>query len=600
MRSPLNSSSFDRTLRQILIVPVIIVLLGAGTLYWQMYRANLTVAQVQHADESFSESLQLERLIIDEETGLRGFQITGDQRFLEPYTAAERQLPAEFVHRRALADEPGRAGVDNLQAAHEAWRQGFAEPVIASVQAGGHASDVELNLIGKRQMDEIRQHLDNLSSTPQRRRDEYIVRWRSQVRVTSWAVAAVALLIGLTIGLYTRRQLHEVSTAFKQSNNVLRLRAEQTFRSEQKLRTTLQSIGDGVIACDAEGRIDSMNEVAEKLTGWTTQQAHDLQLEKVFNVIDQATRKPVENPVSKVNRLNRVVTPENHTILIRKDGSEIFIDDSGAPIRDKHGAMVGVVLVFRDITMNLKSQDALLANEKLAVAGRLAATIAHEIHNPLDSVSNLLYLMDGESTPDENHKFLQLARQEINRVSQISRAMLSLYRESKAPVPVDLPEMLNSILLLMERSFATLAVSIQTNLTPNLVVHGFPAELRQVFTNLLTNAAEASGQDGQVRIAAQPCPPTLTPDGLRREAGALVTISDTGPGISQQIQSNLFQPFFTTKGERGTGLGLWVSRGIITKHGGTIDLQSDTSPTHHGTTLAVFLANNPVINAGGD
>jgi signal transduction histidine kinase len=261
---------------------------------------------------------------------------------------------------------------------------------------------------------------------------------------------------------------------------------------------------------------------------------------------------------------------------------------------------MGVVLVFRDITLAIKSQDALLANEKLAVAGRLAATIAHEIHNPLDSVSNLLFLMDGESTPEESADFLQLAKGEIARVTQISRAMLALYREAKAPIEIDLKEMLESILLLMERRFNSLGVTIQADLPEGLMIHGFPAELRQVFTNLLTNAAEASSPDDLITVSAQPCESHIDAEGKRREKGAIVTIRDHGPGVPEEIQSQLFQPFFTTKGERGTGLGLWVSRGIITKHGGSIGLVSNTDPIFHGTAVNVFLATDPVINPGGD
>lgn len=601
----MNSSSFDRTLRQVLIVPVLVVLLGALALAWQMHEANSTVAQIQHSDDSIAESLLIERLIVDEETGLRGFQTTRDPRFLEPYRTASRQLPAEFARRRALATEPGRARVvDNLRIEHEAWRQGFAEPLIAMIGAGADSSAVDLNLAGKLRMDDMRHRLDDLIAVPQARRDNSILRWHKQVRVMSDALALFGLVVGLVIGLYTRRQLREVSNTLRESANVLRLRAEQTFRSEQKLRTTLESIGDAVIACDENGRVDTMNDVAEQLTGWKREEARNVPLETVFHIVDQATREPLENPVSKVKRLNRVITLANHTILIRKDGSEIFIDDSGAPIRDKGGALIGVVLVFRDITMARKSQEALLANEKLAVAGRLAATIAHEIHNPLDSVANLLYLMDGQSTAEENHRFLELARQEIARVTQISRAMLSLYRESKAPVPIDIGEMLGSILMLMERRFSTLGVAVETDLPPGIVVHGFPAELRQVFTNLLANAAEASahpaGGDGPVHVTASATSAATLPNGRTRDSGVVITIADHGEGIPENIVPSLFKPFFTTKGEQGTGLGLWVSRGIITKHGGTIDLTSNTTPANHGTTLSVFLASQPTIKPVGE
>ena len=597
----MNSSSFDQILRQVFLVPLLVILLGAGAFAWQLRQAYLTVAELQETDQSVAEVLLIERLIVDQETGLRGFQTTSDPLFLQPYLAADQQLPAEFDRARASAHNSAReSAITDIQNIHDTWEQAFAQPLIVSIRAGATTSDVDLNLIGKRQIDDMRQRLQALIASRERQRNDYLERWRSEAHFMTVALLLSAIVIGLTIGLYSRRQLQDVSSAFRQSHNVLRLRAEQTFRSEQKLRTTLQSIADGVITCDAEGRVDTMNDVAQQLTGWSAGEAHNQPIDTVFRILDSTSREPVENPVAKVQRLDQVTQLIKHSILIRKDLQEILVDESAAPIRDKAGRIVGIALVFRDVTIAIKSQEALLANEKLAVAGRLAATIAHEIHNPLDSVSNLLFLMDGESTPEESAQFLQLAKLEIARVTQISRAMLSLYREAKAPIAIDLKEMLESILLLMDRRFVSLGVTVEPDLALNLVIHGFPAELRQVFTNLLTNAAEASGPQSVIHVRALPCPAGLDAGGLRREAGALVTIADQGPGLAEEIKAALFQPFHTTKGERGTGLGLWVCRGIVNKHGGTIDLESNYDPVRHGTTARVFLATNPIINAGGD
>ncbi len=583
-----------------MLVPLLVILFGAGALAWQMRQAYRSVAELQETDQSMAETLLIERLIIDQETGLRGFQTTGDPLFLQPYLAADQQLPTEFKRARTLARDGARASaITDIETLHDTWEQAFVQPLIVSIRAGGTTSDVDLNLIGKRQVDDMRQRLQALIASRQQQRNDSLARWRRQAHFMTLFLLLTAGVIGLTIGLYSRRQLQQVSNAFRQSADVLRLRAEQTFRSEQKLRTTLQSIADGVITCDAKGRVDTMNDVAQQLTGWSATEAHDQPIDRVLLVLDSTTRQPVENPVAKVQRLDQVAQLVKHGILIRKDSQEILVDQSAAPIRDKLGTIIGIVLVFRDVTMAIKSQEALLANEKLAVAGRLAATIAHEIHNPLDSVSNLLFLMDGESTEEESAQFLQLAKLEIARVTQISRAMLSLYREAKAPIAIELKEMLESILLLMDRRFVALGVTIESDLAPDLIIHGFPAELRQVFTNLLTNAAEASGPQTIIRLRSVTCPAGVAADGLRRDSGVLITITDQGPGIAEEIKASLFQPFHTTKGERGTGLGLWVSRGIVNKHGGTLELDSNYDPVHHGTVARVFLAINPVIHAGG-
>jgi len=593
-----DASSFDHILRKVVIVPVAALLLGAGILAWQIRAANTTVAQIQTSDERIAETLRIEQLVIDQETGLRGYEITHDPRLLQVYTDAGKALPAAFDQRRALATNPQRKqAFDSLRSAHDTWEQGFASPLISTIQAGGRTDDVTLNYQGKLLMDDIRTRISALNTTTVAARDRYVQQWHRQVRTVIVALLLAAIALGLIIGFYVRSLIQKISTAFRQSHNVLRIRAEQTFRSEEKLRTTLRSIGDGVITCDPEGRVQSINDTAQELTGWTEAEARDQPLEQVFPIFDEITRQPLENPVTRVTRSNQTARLQNHTILRRRDSTEIFIEDSGAPIRDKHSRLIGVVLVFRDVTLAKRSQEALLANEKLAVAGRLAASIAHEIHNPLDSVSNLLFLMDGVASNEERDHFLLLAKQEIARVTQISRAMLSLYRESKAPVLIDLREMLDSLLLLMDSRFQSLGVHVAHDVPGGLCVHGFPAELRQVFTNLLTNAAEATGPGGTIKLAAEAKAAGLAGDGIRYEAGVLVTIEDNGPGIPANILPHLFQPFYTTKGERGTGLGLWISRGIVTKHGGSIDLASTTTPEDHGTTVSVFLATNPTINA---
>jgi PAS domain S-box-containing protein len=411
-------------------------------------------------------------------------------------------------------------------------------------------------------------------------------------------LSALAVLIGVFIGLFTRNRLHVVSSAYRNSVETLLLKNDELFHSEQQLRTTLASIGDGVITCDAEGRVRLMNKVASDLTGWTIEEALGRPLESVFQVLNASTGVPVEDPAAKVRERSAIGAVANESILVRKNCTELDISDTGAPIRDQNGAITGIVLVFRDITMEKRTRQALVSSEKLAVAGRLAASIAHEIHNPLDSVSNMLYLMASGISQEETAQFVAMAQQEIARVTQISRSMLSLYRESTAPVPVNLKEILDGTLVLLDHLIHERRCSIATSFSGDLTVPGFPSELRQVFTNLVVNAIEAAGDEGKIVIEATHLPPGTNGNGERREDGVLVEVVDSGPGIAETATSNLFQPFFSTKGEQGTGLGLWVSRGIIRKHGGSINLLS--RPDTHGAIARVFLATVPVISPGAD
>lgn len=579
------------------------LLILAGVLIWQIYGASSTVDQIEQSDRRMAQAHLIERLIVDEETGVRGYQITSDPRFLQPYREASAHLPQAFSDLRETYTGDTREQIQGLIAEHDAWIATFVQPMLAAVSAGRPTSDDDINLTGRARVDAMRANIGAIVAAAGQRRQERITAWQIAVRHTVYALGLLAFAVGLFIAMFTRDRLEVVSIAFRRALELQRRRSEELFHSEQHLRTTLASIGDGVITCDRTGDIVTMNLVAQELTGWTESEARSRPLEQVFHIVNEGTRQTVENPVSKVKRLDRIVGLANHTILIRKDGSEIAIDDSGAPIRGEQGELNGVVLVFRDVTIERRSRAALLANEKLAVAGRLAATIAHEIHNPLDSVSNLLYLLQGTNSEQESRHFLELAQSELERVTQISRAMLSLYRESKAPVSIDLKDTLDDILLLMERRFHDMGVQVSSDLPEHIVVEGFPAELRQVFTNLITNAMEAAGPGGHVtvRVTSMPGGIASAPAaGAKPGPGALIEISDDGPGIPPEIRENLFKPFFTTKGEHGTGLGLWVCQGIIHKHGGQLELTSQTEGPNHGAVASVFLASRPTIEPGGN
>jgi signal transduction histidine kinase len=183
-----------------------------------------------------------------------------------------------------------------------------------------------------------------------------------------------------------------------------------------------------------------------------------------------------------------------------------------------------------------------------------------------------------------------MAEQELSRTMQISRTMLSLYRESKSPVPVDLRELIEGVLLLLERRIGQQQVTVDTQLKDNCVVEGFPAELRQVMTNVVVNAIEAAGPQGRVRIRLERAAAEEF-----RAAGAMIEVMDTGPGLADKTGQKLFQPFFTTKGEQGTGLGLWVSMGIVQKHGGMIRLQNCEEDGYGGACARIYLPTRTLL-----
>ena len=363
-------------------------------------------------------------------------------------------------------------------------------------------------------------------------------------------------------------------------------RAQEALReSEQRWSTTLKSIGDAVIATDREGRVTFMNQVAEKLTGWPLSEAQGRALNDVFNIISEVTRITPENPVERVIRAGQVVGLANHTALISRNGAELPIEDSGAPIRDGNGQLTGVVLVFHDIRDKRRAEKAVRESERLATTGRLASTLAHEIHNPLDKIGNLLFLIDhNPTTPETVRRQLLLASEEVKRITEITRNLLAFQREARNPVPINIGDVLDNVIALFERKIESAGIRIEKRVDVDEEFLGLPGEMRQVFANLISNAIEAVGKNGKIRLHAY-----CSTDWRRQRRGLRVTVIDNGPGIPADIRDKIFDPFFTTKGEGGTGLGLWITSGIVGNNDGILRFRTITRNGRSGTCFSVFI-----------
>lgn len=228
-------------------------------------------------------------------------------------------------------------------------------------------------------------------------------------------------------------------------------------------------------------------------------------------------------------------------------------------------------------------------NQKLITIGRLAASIAHEINNPLEAVTNLLYLVGEEKgLPESARSYLELAQRELDRVGQISRQTLNFSRETRGPVRTRIDGLMEEVLSLYSRRIAekNLRVERQYDCPDEAIV--YPGEMRQVLSNLITNAVEASEIRGRLRVRIR-CARNWSDPGVK---GIRISVGDNGTGIEPAVQRRLGEPFYTTKGQRGTGLGLWVTRSIIQRYGGEIQLRSSIAPNRHGTVFSIFLPTN--------
>ena len=277
------------------------------------------------------------------------------------------------------------------------------------------------------------------------------------------------------------------------------------------------------------------------------------------------------------------------TVRVGKSGQRVEVSLSISPVRDENGKIIGAAKIARDITEHKKIERALRTTEKLAAAGRLAATVAHEINNPLEAVTNLVYLANRDSgNPAKVSSYLQMASQELDRVAHIARQTLGFYRETSLPSMFDVTQALNDLLLLYEKRFAARKIHVIKQVDGHVRIKAVAGEIRQALSNLITNAVDAMPKGGALVIRVTNSQAWM--DGSVK--GVRVTILDTGSGIAPEHRGDLFQPFFTTKADVGTGLGLWITRNIVEKHGGSIRFKS-RSGEEHGTVFSIFLPLNP-------
>ena len=354
----LDEKRFKASLRLTVLVPFMAAVILAGAALWAAWELNTAVQSVDQSDQVIGQSRRLLKLTVDMESGERGYLVTGNDAFLQPYQAASKVIDSEYQKLYLLvADNPPQQA--RLKEVHERlshW-QGFAEQMIALRRAGGAYTNLQANLAGKAEVDEIREQITEFQSVEEHVRDE-----RNRTARRDWRlVETICILFGLVmaagLAVFTYRRVEIVAADFEESGRALAA-------SEQRWATTLESIGDAVIASDREGRVTFLNPVAAALTGWRSEQALGQPIRSVFRIINEQTRRPADDLIGRVLKEGRAVELANHTALLAKDGRETPIDDSAAPILDRDGRITGVVLVFHDVSERRRAIQALRAREE--------------------------------------------------------------------------------------------------------------------------------------------------------------------------------------------------------------------------------------------
>jgi PAS domain S-box-containing protein len=360
---------------------------------------------------------------------------------------------------------------------------------------------------------------------------------------------------------------------------------DETLKSEERLRVTLRSIGDGVITTDVHGRIQLLNKVAETMTGWTQDDARGRPLPEVFHLVNEETRVRCENPFEKVLETGSVVELADHTILIARDGREFVLADSGAPIKDNDGRIVGVVLVFRDFTESRKLQAAVQRAEKLESIGVLAAGIAHDFNNLLGGIFGYIELANEDSKDKDVSQSLDKALAGIDRARGLTQQLLT-FAKGGAP-RIKIGRLFPFVQETAQFALSGSNVSCVVEVSPNLWACNFDqTQIGQVIDNLVLNAQQATPLGGTIRLGARNVAlneneHTTLPTGNY----VVLEVSDTGIGIPRELLARIFDPFFTTK-DMGHGLGLATCYSIVKRHDGCIDVESEPGK---GSTFRVFL-----------
>ncbi len=358
-------------------------------------------------------------------------------------------------------------------------------------------------------------------------------------------------------------------------------RSSTVDRDEVPWQALLDSAGEGIWGVGLDGGCTFVNRAAQRMLGYAADELVGRNMHQMVHhhYLDGSEYGAEDCPVYNVFRKNRPFTNQIDHVF-RKDGSHFHAEMSAQPIL-AGGEVRGAVVTFRDITAARQAEEALRRSEKLAAVGQLASSIAHEINNPLEAVTNLLYLVRTADNLDDVRTYTTLAESELARVADITMQTLRFHRQQTAAAPVQLGDTIPAVLRLYASRFTSRKVLLKTRLRPCAEAMLLEGDIRQVLNNLIRNAYDAMPNGGPLLVRLRPA--TCVKTWIK---GVRITIADSGTGFLPKMRKTLFEPFHTSKEVTGTGLGLWISKGIVDKHQGEMQMRSRMGV---GTVFSVWL-----------
>jgi signal transduction histidine kinase len=385
---------------------------------------------------------------------------------------------------------------------------------------------------------------------------------------------------GMPLGMVTVMRdvtdLRRADQELRSNYDKLRAAEELVRQDRDRLNVIIESVGDPIVVCNGSAKVVLVDPLAQNLFGLGERET----VAATPRLISSSEAIRIKNQA----QLDAYVTAFTFGFADKESGNlkltdpntkqEIDYDTRSGKIYDERGQVAFTVTVLRDLTAlrrveQLKVERRMLEIEKFAAAGRLAATIAHEVNNPMEAIKNAIYLMSDSVKPDAQPVY-EILKSETERVARIVRQMLGLYRNNEQVKPINLNTLIDDTILLLNRQLQRTSVEVTTKLgdLPDAVIAA--DQLRQVFSNLVINARDSMPEGGRLLIRTRHVRTSKEfPLGSIR-----ILIADTGSGIPKDLLKTIFEPFVTTKGEKGTGLGLWIVRGIIGNHGGKISVRS--------------------------